>query len=142
MKLIMKQITNYERASGQRVNKQKSFFLTDLKAGAYRINRIRACTGFMDKTFSFTYLGCPIYVGRKKICYFDDMITKVVKRLNGWQGKMLTYGGKMVLIKSVLQSMPTYTLTAINPPKTSLNLLERHFARFFWGSNADKANYH
>lgn len=138
----MKQITNYERASGQRVNKQKSFFLTDLKAGAYRINRIRACTGFMDKTFSFTYLGCPIYVGRKKICYFDDMITKVVKRLNGWQGKMLTYGGKMVLIKSVLQSMPTYTLTAINPPKTSLNLLERHFARFFWGSNADKANYH
>nr|XP_016504508.1 PREDICTED: uncharacterized protein LOC107822473 [Nicotiana tabacum] len=76
VKLIMKQITNYEKASGQ------------------GINMIRAYTGFMDKTFSFTYLGCPIYVGRKKICYFDDMFTKVVKRLNGWQGrfKINTYG--------------------------------------------------
>ncbi|XP_070050087.1 uncharacterized protein [Nicotiana tomentosiformis] len=85
VKLIMNQITNYERASGQRVNKQKGFFLTDPKAGVYRINRIRACTDFMDKTFPFTYLGCPIYMGRKNICYFDDMVTKVVKRLNGWQ---------------------------------------------------------
>lgn len=89
------------------------------------------CTDFMDKYFSFTYLGCPIYVGWKKICFFDDMITKVVKILNGWQGKMLTYGEKIVLVKNMLQSMPIYTLTAINPPKTSINLLERHFARFF-----------
>ncbi|KAF3648648.1 hypothetical protein FXO38_11542 [Capsicum annuum] len=54
---------------------------------------------------------------KKKNCNFDNMLTKNMKRLNEWQGKMLTYGGKVVLIKSVLQALPTYTLTATNPPK-------------------------
>ncbi|XP_060216327.1 uncharacterized protein LOC132643819 [Lycium barbarum] len=118
VKLIMKQITNYEKASGQLVNKEKSFFLTSIKTSPYRINRLRNCTDFMDKPFPFNYLGCPIYAGRKRIAYFDSMVTKVVKRMNGWQGKMLSFGGKVVLIKSVLQSLPTYTLSALNPLKT------------------------
>lgn len=99
----------------------KSFFLTNPKASAYKINRMRQCTGFLEKNFPFTYQGCPINIGRKKISYFDDMVTKVVKRLNGWQGKMLTYGGKNVLIKSVLQSLPICTLSAINPPIGTIN---------------------
>lgn len=136
----MKQIKIYEKALGQKVNREKSFFLTNPKAGAHRINRIRDCTGFMDKEFSFTYLGCPIYIGRKKISYFDNMATKVIKRLNGWQGKLLTFGGKAVLIKSVLQSIPTYALSAINSPKTTLKLLEKHFARFYWVLMETKAN--
>jgi len=55
------------------------FLLTDSKASAYKINRIRRCTGFMDKGFPSTYLGCPIYVGRKMISYFDDMVAKLLK---------------------------------------------------------------
>lgn len=53
--LIMKQIKNYEKASGQEVNKNKSFFLTNPKASAYRINKMRQCTGFLEKNFPFTY---------------------------------------------------------------------------------------
>ncbi|XP_019259367.1 PREDICTED: uncharacterized protein LOC109237508 [Nicotiana attenuata] len=116
----------------------KSFFLTGPKASAYRINRLRDCTGFMDKSFPFTYLGCPIYAGRKKICFFDNMVTKVVKRLNRWQGKTLTYGGREVLIKSILQFLPTYSLTDLNPPKGTLNLIEKHMARFLWGTTGGK----
>ncbi|WMV54211.1 hypothetical protein MTR67_047596 [Solanum verrucosum] len=96
----------------------------------------------LEKNFPFTYLGCPIYIGRKKISYFDDVVTKVVKRLNGWQGKMLTYGGKMVLIKSVLQSLPIYTLSAINPPIGTIYLLKKHFDRFFWGFNENRDKHH
>lgn len=32
------------------------------------------------------------------ISYFKDMVAKVVKILNGWQGKILTYGGRVVMI--------------------------------------------
>lgn len=70
IKLVMKQIKTYERASGQKVNADKSFFITPPKTRAGRINRMRKKTGFMDKQFPFAYLGCPIYVGRKKLCYF------------------------------------------------------------------------
>lgn len=70
------------------------------------------------------------------------MVTKVVKRLNGWQVKMLTYGGKIVLIKSVRQSLPIYTLSTINLPIGTINLLEKHFAQFFWCFNEHRDKYH
>lgn len=140
--LIIKQIRRYEQSSGQQVNNNKSYFLTAPKTAATRINRMRAYTKFMEKEFPFTYLGCPVYVGRKKIGYFDNMVSKVMQRLNGWKGRMLSHGGRIVLIKNVLQALPTYNLSALVPPKGTLNLLEKYFANFFWGSNGDTNKYH
>ncbi|XP_060195291.1 uncharacterized protein LOC132624543 [Lycium barbarum] len=95
IKLVMKQIRNYEISSGKIVNKDKGFFLVGPKSCAYRINRIRNKTGFLDKSFPFTYLGCPIYIYRKRLSYFDNMTAKIIERLSGWQGNMLPCGGKM-----------------------------------------------
>lgn len=63
--LIIKQIRRYEQSSGQQVNNNKSYFLTAPKTAATRINRMMACTEFIEKEFSFIYLGCPAYVGKK-----------------------------------------------------------------------------
>ncbi|XP_070023386.1 uncharacterized protein [Nicotiana sylvestris] len=82
------------------------------------------------------------YIWAGKNSHFDPMMTKVAKRLNGWHVKLLTCGGRMVLIKSALQSLPIYTLSAMSPPKGTLNLIEKHLARFFWGTSADKKKYH
>ncbi|XP_075102351.1 uncharacterized protein LOC142177466 [Nicotiana tabacum] len=83
IKLIKKQIRRYEKASGQKVNNDKSYFITSPNTSASRINRIRQASGFMDKKFPFNYLGCPIYHGRKNIVLFDEMLAKIVKRING-----------------------------------------------------------
>ncbi|KAJ8558281.1 hypothetical protein K7X08_005047 [Anisodus acutangulus] len=70
------------------------------------------------------------------------MISKVAKRLNEWQGKMLSYGGRTVIIKSVLQSLPTYTLSALKSPKGILNLIEKHMARFFCIPSNERRKHH
>lgn len=88
------------------MNEDKSFFIAAPNTSANRINRIRQTSSFTDKEFSFNYLEYPIYRGRKRISLFDSLLSKVIKRLNGWQGKMLYYGGEMILIKRVLQSLP------------------------------------
>ncbi|KAK4709985.1 hypothetical protein R3W88_004498 [Solanum pinnatisectum] len=142
LRLIMNCINDYEISSDQLVNRDKSFFFPPPRTAAQRINRIRRCTCFMDKTFPFAHLGCPLYVSRKLIVYFDNMVSKVVKRLNGWHGKFLSYGGKIILIKSVLQSLPLYTLSPLTPPKGTLALIEKHLANFFWGNSQDHKNYH
>ncbi|XP_019233205.1 PREDICTED: uncharacterized protein LOC109213823 [Nicotiana attenuata] len=142
IRLIMEQIHKYEMASGQKLNANKSFFIAAPNTKVGRINRIRNATRFMDKQFPINYLGCPIYVGRKKICYFEEMVAKIVKRISGWQGRLLSYGGKVVIIKNVLQSLPLYTLSAMSPPKATLNLIEKHFSRFLWGSSGDKNKFH
>ncbi|XP_070044572.1 uncharacterized protein [Nicotiana tomentosiformis] len=49
------------------------------------------------------------------------------------------HGGKAILIKHVLQA---HTLAAMIPPKGTLKLMQRHLARFFWGTSNDKQRYH
>lgn len=141
IKLIMNKIKKYGMESGQKLIVNESFFITAPNTKAGRINRIRRTTSFMDKQFSFKYLGCHIYVGRKKICYFEEMVARIIKRISGWQGRMLSYGGKIIIIKNILQSLPLYTLCAMSPQKLLLDSL-RNFTRFLWGSYGDKNKFY
>lgn len=61
------------------------------------------------------------------------MLAQIVKKLNDWQGKMLSYGAEMVLIKHVLQSLPTHILCATNPPKSIIKFMEKIFNNFSGG---------
>uniref|UniRef100_A0A8C0UC45 Reverse transcriptase domain-containing protein n=1 Tax=Cyanistes caeruleus TaxID=156563 RepID=A0A8C0UC45_CYACU len=114
---IMKVLQNYELASGQQINKNKSHFMTASSVFHYTNRRIHRLTGFTRKDSPITYLGCPLYTGRKRIRHFSCIITKVVSRIRGWHGRMLSYGGRLTLIKHVLQSLPIHLLSAVTPPK-------------------------
>ncbi|KAK6803734.1 hypothetical protein RDI58_001518 [Solanum bulbocastanum] len=88
------------------------------------------------------YLGCPIFYGRNKIFYYDNMIKRVDHKIQEWKGKMLSYGGRAILIRHVLQGMPIHLLSSLNPPKGVIRLLHRMFARFFWNNYSDKKSRH
>ncbi|KAG5580316.1 hypothetical protein H5410_050943 [Solanum commersonii] len=82
--------------------------------------RIKRITGFRQKEGPITYLGCPLFVGRPRIIYFSDLINKFLCRIIGWQTRLLSYGGRAILIKHVLQSLPIHLLSAVTPPSTVL----------------------
>ncbi|KAI5667615.1 hypothetical protein M9H77_17468 [Catharanthus roseus] len=42
-------------------------------------------------------------------------------------------GGRLILIKYVLNSIPLHILSTISPPKQTLHEIERLYAKFFWG---------
>ncbi|KAG5605762.1 hypothetical protein H5410_027254 [Solanum commersonii] len=74
----------------------------------------------------------------------DTPFAVVVKlrKLTGWKNKLLTYGGRYILITHVLQSMPLYLLSSINLTKGVINLLHRIFAKFFWSGNRGERRKH
>lgn len=84
----------------------------------------------------------PIVVGRKKIIHYNNLTAKIVGRIKGWHGKMLSYGGRATLIKHVLQSILIHLLSAVSPPKTVMKQIEKLVANFFWGLENDKLKYH
>jgi len=78
------------------------------------------------------YLGCPIGHAKKKKIQFSELMKKVHNKLQAWKGKLLSFGGRAVLIQNVLNSIPIYFMSVIIPPRCILLDLHRVFAKFFW----------
>lgn len=55
--ITMKQVWRYEKTLDQKVNNDKSFFVTAKTNFISRINRKRKASGFINKQFPFTYSG-------------------------------------------------------------------------------------
>lgn len=81
------------------------------------------------------YLGAPISFKSLTSHNFESLLNKVSKKCAGWKGRLLSHGGKLTLIKSVLSSIPLYTLSILKPPQCVLNRLEKIFSLFFWDEN-------
>ncbi|XP_070011148.1 uncharacterized protein [Nicotiana sylvestris] len=125
IRLKMINLKIYEETSGQLINKEKSSFLVAPKASQNFIEEIKMMKGFQHKHFPMTFLGAPINVGRKKVYYFNDMITKVTNRLQRWNNKLISAGGRAILVKLVLYSLSMHIMAATDPPMTTLNHIEK-----------------
>lgn len=114
---MMKVLRSYEEVSGQRINKFKSsFYLHDNTPLSVAI-RLRRLTGIKQGNFSFLYLGCLVFYGRNRICCFEKLVRKIARRIFSWHNKLLSFGGRQILIRHVLHIMPVYLLIVMNPPK-------------------------
>ncbi|KAG5606071.1 hypothetical protein H5410_027563 [Solanum commersonii] len=100
------------------------------------------CIPRMRGRESINYLGCPLYIGGQRIIYYSELVDKVVKKISGWHSRILSFGGRVTLVKHVLQSIPIHTMAAISPPKTTIKYLKNITADFFWGMDKEKKKYH
>lgn len=63
-------------------------------------------------------------------------------QISSWRSHFLSKGGRIVLLQSVLCSMPIYTLSVITPPAGFIAQVNRLCANFFWGSSEDGPKHH
>src|SRR5438105_1492534 len=61
--------------------------------------------------------------------------------LSCWKSKLLSVGGRLVLINSVLSSLPMFMLSFFEIPKEVLKRLDFYRSRFFWQSEEHKNKY-
>ena len=94
------------------------------------------------KKCPLSYLGCPIIKGRAKLIYFEDLLQKFQARLQGWYTKLLSNMGRIVLIQSVLNSMPIHLLTSLNLPKGIISRMNSIMASFLWSGKANTRKRH
>ncbi|GJV15142.1 RNA-directed DNA polymerase, eukaryota, reverse transcriptase zinc-binding domain protein [Tanacetum coccineum] len=84
-------------------------------------------------TAPFNYLGVKVGSNMSRINSWDDVISKVSSRLSKWKLKLLSIGGRLTLLKSVLTSIPLYHMSIFKVPIGVLNHLESIRRNFFYG---------
>ncbi|XP_071728072.1 uncharacterized protein [Rutidosis leptorrhynchoides] len=90
-------------------------------------------------TFPTTYLGMPVGSNMKYISNWDVLINKFQSKLSLWKASLISSGGKLTLVKSVMGSLGIYLMSLFKYPEMVLKYLKSIRARFFWGvSNSAK----
>jgi hypothetical protein len=129
----------FEVVSGIKMNLSKTeLFPLNTDQGSNFASIFRCKLG----KFPLRYLGLPLSdVGLKKQDW-DFLLTKFEKRLQGCKGNMLSIGGQLTLLNSVLSSIPLYTLSIYKISQTVLDQIDKIRRRFLWqGADGSKKKY-
>ena len=79
------------------------------------------------------YLGLPPILGRSKKLAFNEIKDRIFRRLQGWKEKFLSQAGREILIKAVIQAIPTYAMSCFMLPAGLCAEISSMAVRFWWG---------
>ncbi|KAL0355849.1 UNVERIFIED_CONTAM: putative mitochondrial protein [Sesamum radiatum] len=116
----------YTAASGQEVNFSKSSMV------------VSGNITHSERRNLASILGLPAMAGRSRKALFQNIRDHFWDRISGWNSKLLSQAGKGMLIKSVLQSLPTYAMSCFKLPDHLLLDMEKAMRDFWWHSRGEK----
>jgi hypothetical protein len=79
------------------------------------------------------YLGLPSMIGRNEKTIFSYIKDHIWKKINSWRGRALSKAGKEIIIKLVLQAIPSYVMSMFIFPSSFINDIEKMLNVFWWG---------
>ncbi|XP_025608180.1 uncharacterized protein [Arachis hypogaea] len=132
-------LNKYTEASGQRINTEKSGLIFGNQVSIQRRVNIEEITGMASWEDHGRYLGLPARWGRSKNKALEWIKERILDKMQGWKEKLLNQAGKEVLIKAVIQAIPTYAMNVIKFPKSFCKSIEAAIARFWWTNNGKES---
>ena len=103
-------LLRFEQVSGQAVNYAKSEVMFSSNIHTDKQNEIIGMLGVEVTDDNSYYLGLPSVFGRSKRVVFGFLKDRLRKRLSSWQNKLLSRAGKSILIRTIAQALPTYSM--------------------------------
>ena len=138
----MQILSTYEEASGQKINKNKTTVFFNKSTKEDTRESIKGILGVQEINHYEKYLGLPSLVGRGKKASFNYIKERVWQKLQGWESKLLSQAGREVLLKSVIQAIPTYAMSCFKLPIGLCHEIEGLMKRFWWGQRGDRRKIH
>jgi hypothetical protein len=100
-------LRSFELVSGLKVN----FFKSKIYGINVEDSFMRAASNFLScniDSIPFRFLGIPVGANPRRCATWSPILNSIKSKLSSWRGRMLSIGGRVTLINSVLSSLPLY----------------------------------
>lgn len=87
------------------------------------------------------YPGMPLGAKNKELEVWSEVLARRERKLTRWKSQYLFLGGRLTLIKSDLDALPTYILSLFPLPKSIGKKLNKLRRVFLWQGNKEKQGY-
>ena len=131
----------FENISGMRINYTKSEIIPLNLGDQVKLSLVEIF-GCPVGPFPIKYLGIPLHFEKLKREDLQPLVDKIVKRIAGWRGKLLSYAGRLVLIKTCLASIPIYLMSFFKFPNWALDLINSLMAHCLWNNFEEHGKLH
>ncbi|KAK3188416.1 hypothetical protein Dsin_027977 [Dipteronia sinensis] len=125
----------YFKALGQLVNYEKSGMCVSRSVPQAEGAHLASLIGVCHVRCHERYLGLPSFARRNKRQLFKNIKDLVWDKIKGWRSSLLSVGGKEVLLKAILQAIPTYSMSLFQLSKSLIREIQRLCYRFWWGTS-------
>jgi hypothetical protein len=130
---ILRILEIYENASGQKINMEKTSIFFSRSTSQDKRMEISQLSGSCAIQQYDKYLGLLTLVGKSRTQAFKSIKDKVWNCLHNWKNKFLSQARKEILIKAVVQAIPTYCMSVFQLPRSLCKELHNMMQRFWWG---------
>ncbi|XP_074304746.1 uncharacterized protein LOC141639537 [Silene latifolia] len=134
--LILGVLATFSGSSGLKVNASKSEVVYNGVPDSLKLD-IAQVSGFQEGKLPFKYLGIPIQPGRLTKADCNVLLEKIVSKIRGIGARKLSYAGRLVLIKSVLNTLHNYWASIFLIPKGVIKRIESICRNFLWCGGSD-----
>ena len=132
----------YEKASGQKINRNKTTVFFSKATNEGRKVEIKDFLGVSEVKEYKRYLGLPVVVGKNKKASLNYIKERVWSKLQGWKEKFLSQAGREVLLKVVVQAIPTFAIGCFLLPIGLIHDIEIMILKFWWGQRGEQRKIH
>ena len=133
-------LSRFEEMSGLKINLGK-FELVPVGDVPNLLELVKIL-GCRESALLLKYLGLPLGASFKDKMIRNPIFEKMERRLAGWKRLYLSKGGKVILIKSTLSSLPMYFLSLFPIPGRVAKRMEKLQRNFLWNGIGDNHKIH
>lgn len=134
-------LCEFEEISGLKINYHKSI-LCGVGITDSNLQLFAEAFNCHSQKLPVKYLGMPLGANPKLKSTWKPVIDKVRSRLASWKRRYISFGGRVVLIKSVLCSLPIFYMSLFKMPEGVIKSIESIQAKFLWGGSDLKKKLH
>ncbi|CAL5410995.1 unnamed protein product [Camellia sinensis] len=141
MVLIKRVLRCFEVLSGLRINYHKSV-VCGVGVDDSLLLSFAKLLNCQVHSLPLKFLGLPLGANPGRKSTWKPVLDKFRSKLSGWKRKLLSFAGRLTLIKSTLSSLPIYYLSLFKMPEGVAKEIERIQSTFLWGGNDLKRKVH